>query len=106
MVGEAVEPQENRREPHIVLQSGPERRFRATVGCNQIIGRYALDDATLTFDGPASTMMACPTPLGALEGQLRDVLSATRRFRLEEQTLLLLDAEGRALAELGAVYLR
>ena len=39
MVGEAVEPQENRREPHIVLQSGPERRFRATVGCNQIIGR-------------------------------------------------------------------
>ena len=50
--------------------------------------------------------MACPTPLGALEGQLRDVLSATRRFRLAGQTLFLQDAEGRALAELGAVYLR
>ena len=106
MVGEAVEPQENRREPHIVLQSGPERRFRATAGCNQIIGRYDLDGDALSFDGAASTMMACPTPLGALEGQLRDVLSATRRFRLAGQTLFLLDSEGRALAELGAVYLR
>lgn len=104
--GDGVRALENRREPHIVLQSGPERRFLATVGCNQMIGRYETSGDALTFDRAASTMTACLPPLDVLEGQLRDVLTATRRFRLEGQRLLLQDAQGRALAELGAVYLR
>lgn len=106
LLGDAVAPMENRREPHVVLQSGPDSRFRATVGCNQLIGRYTADGAALAFDGAASTRMACPPPLDRLERQLRDVLDRTADMRLEGQTLQLIDSAGAPLATLSAVYLR
>ena len=106
MLGDAVAPMENRREPHVVLQSGPDSRFRATVGCNQMIGRYTADGAALAFGGAASLRMACPPPLDALERQLRDVLDRTAEMRLEGQTLDLIDSAGAPLARLSAVYLR
>lgn len=106
LMGAPVRPQENPREPHIVLQSGPESRYRATVGCNQIIGRYDTQGDTLTFAGGASTMMACPQPLDALERQLRDILDQTAQVRLEGQTMALLDETGAPIAALTAVYFR
>ena len=106
MLGDAVAPMENRREPHVVLQSGPDSRFRATVGCNRMIGRYAADGAAVAFDGAASTRMACPPPLDVLERQLRDVLDRTAEMRLEGLTLDLIDSAGAPLTRLSAVYLR
>lgn len=106
LMAEAALSQPNRREPHIVMQSGPDRRFRATVGCNQIIGRYEVEGDDLTFGAAASTLMACPPPLDVNERRLRDVLSLTRKIRIEGQRLQLLDNDGMTLAELGAVYLR
>lgn len=94
------------REPHIVLQDTPEPRFRATAGCNRLIGSYHLDGETLTFGSGASTRMACPPPLDMLEARLLAVLEATRGYRLEGQMLDLLDGNGASLATLAAVYLR
>jgi len=105
-MGAPVRPQQNRREPHIVLQSGSDNGYRATVGCNQLIGRYDAQGDTLTFAGGASTMMACPPPLDALERQLRDILEQTAQVRLEGQTMALLDGAGAPIAGLTAVYLR
>ncbi|TCM78373.1 META domain-containing protein [Rhodovulum steppense] len=106
LMGEDLPPVDGRREPHLVLLDAPEARFRATVGCNQLIGRYERAGDRLTFAAGASTMMACPPPLDALERQLSEVLKATRRIRLEGERLDLLGDDGAVLAELRAVYLR
>lgn len=106
LMGAPVSAAQNRREPHLVLMDAPEGRFRATVGCNQLIGGYTYKDGRLTFGRAASTMMACPPPLDAMEGELAEVLSATRQFRLEGERLDLMDDRGAVLAELRAVYLR
>ncbi|WP_199533446.1 YbaY family lipoprotein [Rhodovulum sp. 12E13] len=106
LIGDDVRAQANRREPHLVLHGGAERRFRATVGCNRIVSRYEVADDALTFEPGALTRMACPPPLDALERTLLAALSLTRTARQEGQTLDLLDAEGMPLAHLPAVYLR
>ncbi len=106
LTGDEVGAQPNRREPHIVLHGGADARFRATVGCNQIIGRYVADGEMLTLDETASTRMACPPPLDRLEDRLQAVLAETRAVLLDGQSLFLLDAEGNTVAELAAVYLR
>ncbi len=106
MSGAPVAAVENRREAHLVLLDPPEMRFRATVGCNQLIGGYERDGDSLTFGAAAMTRMACPPPLDTLERQLSEVLEATRRIRLEGERLDLLGDDGAVLAELRAVYLR
>jgi len=106
LMGEAVESQPNRREPHLVLRGGEERRFRATVGCNQIIGSYETDGGTLNFGAAASTMMACRPPLDRMERSLGEVLSQTRAVRVAGRGLELLAEDGSTLAQLQAVYLR
>ena len=106
LMGAAVEVQPTRREPHLVLQGGDERRLRATVGCNQILGAYETDGETLSFGAAASTMMACPPPLDRMEHSLGEVLFRTRAVRLAGQGLELLAEDGTTLAQLEAVYLR
>ena len=95
---------EGRREPNLILREG-EARFTATVGCNQIAGDYTLAEDRLTFGTSAVTMMACPPPLDAWEKQLTEVLTATESWRIDGQTLELLDAAGSPLAMMQAVYL-
>ena len=103
MTGDEVGAQPNRREPHVVLHSGADNRFRATVGCNQIVGRYQSDGKMPTFGMAASPRMACSPPLDTLENRLRDALSETRGVLPDGQRLVLLDAEGNIAAKLAAV---
>ena len=49
--------------------------------------------------------MACPPPLDDWEKQLAHVLTETAGWRIDGQTLELLDAAGKSLALLQAVYL-
>ena len=49
--------------------------------------------------------MACPEPLDEWEGQLGQVLQQTASWRVDGQTLELLDGGGSPLALLQAVYL-
>ena len=97
---------EGKREPHLVLQQDASgTRYRATVGCNQLIGGATVAAQALTFSAGASTLMACPPPLDQLERTLGDVLTKTRAYRLDALTLELKDAAGKPLALLEAVYL-
>ena len=59
----------------------------------------------LTFAPGPTTRMACPDPLGAWEGQLVQTLEQAANWRIDGQTLELLDGEGNPLALLQAVYL-
>jgi copper homeostasis protein (lipoprotein) len=106
MEGEAVPPIAGRREAHLVLRDDPGHGFHATVGCNQVLGRYALEGENLTFQAGASTLMACPPPLDVFEQRLQRVLAATRGFRLEGRSLVLTGADQAVLADLEAGYLR
>jgi heat shock protein HslJ len=99
-----VEVAEGMREPNLILREG-EPGFTATVGCNQLVGGYTLEDDRLSFGAAASTLMACPPPLDAWERQLAGVLERTAGWRIDGQTLELLDAAANPLALLQAVYL-
>lgn len=104
--GQDVAASANRREPHLILRGDAEQRFAATVGCNQMIGSYAREEDRLTFGRVASTMMACPPPLDALERALSETLSDARGYRISGETLALHDTKGEVIAQLTAVYLR
>lgn len=106
LMGHAVDAPPGTREPHFVLQGGAEARFRATMGCNQLIGSYSRDGEALTFGPMAGTRMACPPPLDILEQRLGQVLSATRSYGIKGQNLELRDAQGAIIALCEAVYLR
>ena len=99
-----VAASDGQREPNLILRAG-EPDFTATVGCNQILGSYQLDGERLTFTTGPSTLMACPGPLEAWERQLVVVLQEATGWRVDGQTLELLDAAGNPLALLQAVYL-
>jgi copper homeostasis protein (lipoprotein) len=95
---------EGRHEPNLILRQGASR-FTATVGCNQLTGSFKLQDDRLSFGPAAATMMACQEPLDKWERQLGAVLAATTGWRIDGQTLELLDPSGVPLALFQAVYL-
>ena len=104
--GQQVNGVSDRREPYIVFQDGPDGRFSASVGCNQMVGGYELDGEGLTFAAAASTMMACPPPLDSLEQDLQGVLGDVRRVVASGKTLTLFGDGEEAIARLTAVYTR
>jgi copper homeostasis protein (lipoprotein) len=95
---------EGEREPNLILREG-DPRFTATVGCNQILGSYVLEGNRLSFEVGPTTVMACPEPLEAWERLLGEALGEAVGWRVDGQTLELLDAAGEPLALLQAVYL-
>ena len=99
-----VAPGEGRREPNLILRDGAPR-FTATVGCNQFSGAYTLTADRLSFGPTATTRMACPAPLDDWEERLHGVLQRAATWRIDGQTLELLDAGGSPLALFQAVYL-
>lgn len=71
-------------------------------GCNGYGGPWEASDGALHFGGMISTKMACLEPAGAMQTE-RDVFAALRqtaRARMQSHRLMLLDANGSALATL------
>lgn len=92
------------REPSLVFLG--DGSFAASVGCNLMRGVYTRSDPSLSFPQPvASTMMACPGPIGDWERALGEALAAVAGYESGGRILRLLDAEGRPVAQLRAVYL-
>ena len=58
--GDAIDVQNQNREPHIILKA-EDKRLNGTGGCNTFNGSYELENATLKikFSQVISTMMAC-----------------------------------------------
>lgn len=106
MMGEKVGTINARKEPHIMLKEvDGQRRFSATVGCNQLVGGYSSDGDNLTFSMMATTLMACMPPLDAMERTLTTVLAESKRYVIKGQTLELYDMGGNSIALLETVYL-
>jgi len=104
--GETLTPVEHAREASLVLHATPEPRVAATAGSNRMVGSYRLEGENLTFGQLASTMMACPPPLGAREEALAGALAATRSHAMAGSALVLYDAAHEPLVILKSVALR
>ncbi|NOG71315.1 YbaY family lipoprotein [Roseicella sp. DB1501] len=94
--GRPVPPQ-----PAARLHFTAEGRVAGIAGCNRIAGGYRLAGQSITFDGLASTMMACLPPLGEQEERFKHALGAVRRWRPDPAGPLLLDAGNRVLIRLA-----
>lgn len=103
-LGEApVTAQDNQREAHLVLHE-EEQRLAGATGCNRLMGGYRLDGQALSFERPATTLMACPQGMDT-ERAFLDALGRVAAWEVEGQTLTLKDAGGSALARFEAVHL-
>ncbi|MCX5494963.1 META domain-containing protein [Kaistia dalseonensis] len=74
-----------------------------TGGCNRISTMAKIDGSTITFEPASATMMACPEPAMAQEQAFLKALGATKAWRREGGTLILLDAAGKSLASFAPV---
>jgi uncharacterized lipoprotein YbaY/heat shock protein HslJ len=103
--GTALEGVAGTREPHVVFR--PEAgAYAATVGCNQINGRYEqAGNVGLRLRPGAMTRMACPPPLDAQERLFLDVIERVAGFRILGPTMAFLDEGGAVIARFEAVYL-
>lgn len=83
----------------VILEIRDDGMVSATGGCNQIGSRVAIKTNALTFTRPVSTMMTCPPAIMQQERKFLDVLTKTRRWRIDATGKLLLSgAFGKSLA--------
>jgi len=71
-------------------------------GCNGYGGSVKIDGDTVSFSQMRSTMMACAEKAMSQEHALHGALEATRSYRIEGQTLSLLDSSGAPVATFEA----
>lgn len=69
-----------------------------STGCNRFTGEWSQDGESLSLDPGATTMMACPDPLGAQETAVITALSDTASFTATDEELTLLDDNGEPIA--------
>jgi putative lipoprotein len=87
------------REVYLQLRNGEMSGFS---GCNSLGGRYAVKADQLTLTQVASTMMYCEGPGMQIERALYAAVGRVARYRIEGQTLELLDVAGASLAKFEA----
>jgi heat shock protein HslJ len=92
------------REIHFVLQS-ENQRVAGFSGCNRMMGSYALEGDAIRFDQMGGTMMAC-VPDMELERKFLALFPQIARWRINGETLRLLDADGKTLATFESRYLQ
>ena len=78
-------------------------RVQGSDGCNRYSAPYTAVDGRLQI-GPrgASTLMACPEPASRLAAAFNAAVARVQSYRLDGQTLVLLDAAGATLASFAA----
>lgn len=84
------------REMHLVMNAD-NLRVTGFSGCNQLMGGYVLDGASLRFDQVAGTRMACVSGMD-FEGKFLAMFGQVARWKIEGETLTFLDADGHPLA--------
>ena len=87
------------REVHMQLRNGEMSGFS---GCNSLGGRYEVNADQLKLSQLASTMMYCEGPGMQIEKTLYAAVARVSRYRIDGQTLELLDAAGTSLAKFEA----
>jgi putative lipoprotein len=106
LAGDPVTVIAGKREPHVILRSADGRaNWSATVGCNGLAGTLTVTGEGIAFGSGASTRMACPPPLDALERSLERSLTASTHWRIHADRLELRDDAGVQTLLCEAVYL-
>jgi len=77
--------------PHLVLRS--KGKLSGWTGCNTIAGSYIAEQGALQFTPAATTMKMCPPPVMEQEQALGAALKATTGYRIEGETLELLNGQ-------------
>lgn len=99
--GEVLTPPD-RKEMAATLTLSPDGEASGDGGCNQFSVTYEHQGGDLSFGTITATKMACPDVMD-IERGFFEALNETRRFRLQDDRLELLDDEGGALAVLRAI---
>lgn len=84
--------------PHLVFDG---ERVSGADGCNRLTGPYTRDGQSLTFGMLAGTRMFC-ADAAEVEKAMRDVTTRTRGWRMDGQTLELLDESDAVLGRFEA----
>lgn len=92
----------DRKEVAATLTLTPDGEASGDGGCNRFSVSYEHRNGNLSFGTITATKMACPQVMD-IERGFFDALNGTRRYRLEDGRLELLDGEGGALAVLKAI---
>jgi heat shock protein HslJ len=71
---------------------GDDGTVSGSTGCNSFGGEYKVDGGQVTFNGLASTLMACDEPLMTQEGTVFQVLDGTATYRIDGDTLTITKA--------------
>ena len=100
--GHRVAPSVDRQQPFIIFDEA-KKQASGYAGCNQFFGGYELDGAVLKFGPIGATKRACPDLEEGVESELLKVLNATRRWRIVDGTLELLNGD-LVLARLHPYY--
>jgi len=94
--GHAVAPAVNRQHPFIFFDA-VSKQATGFAGCNRFFGGYQLEGEALKFGPIGATKRACPDLEESVETEFFKVLDATRRWKVTDGTLTLLN-DGRVLA--------
>jgi putative lipoprotein len=95
LAGEPLQVPGSEREPRLVLANEDGREsWSASVGCNQMAGALSVSGERIAFKSGMSTLMACPSPLDALEQKLGQSLLESTQWRIEGGRLELRDDAG------------
>jgi heat shock protein HslJ len=71
-------------------------------GCNRYSGGYETDGDSIEIGMIASTQMACPAPAGTIEAAFFDALQQTTSWSIEDDQLVLSDANDDELLRLDS----
>lgn len=93
----AIDPE---RAPSLTLDPAT-KRASGSAGCNRFSGTYEVDGNALTFGPLATTRMACPPEIMAVEDALLKALAAETAWSLQDGTLVL-TREGQLIARFAA----
>lgn len=82
-------------EPSLVIN--PDGKVTGNAGCNGYFGSVIIDGEAMSFGNLGATRKLCPEPTMTQEGELLEALDSTRGYRLEADSLELLDGAGATL---------
>ncbi|MEO8684900.1 MAG: META domain-containing protein, partial [Devosia sp.] len=88
------------RATEVTLSIAPDRRAGGNGGCNSYFTEAVFDGPALYFGPIAGTRMACDDLVMRQEAAFFDALETTASYELDNDTLYLLDADGKQLVRL------
>ena len=88
----------------ITAEFSEDGKVSGSSGCNSYTTTYEVSGKKITFgEQSAMTMMACPDPVMEQERAYMEALTAAATFEIGDDELVLLDANGNAIARFDAI---